>query len=297
MEHIIEHLPHILLHTLEETARLIPFLFLTYLLMEFLEHKSGDVSAKWLRSSGKVGPLLGGLFGIVPQCGFSAAASSLYSGRIITVGTLLAVFLSTSDEMLPILISHEASVALILKLLLTKLVIGVGIGFAADAGIRAIRRNRKLTPREEPTIEDLCERENCRCGEHFAVSAFRHTVYITIFIFLFTLAINLTVHGVGEDKLAALLSSRPILGNLLAASMGLFPNCASSVVLTELYLSGMLPVGALLSGLLVNAGIGLAILFRNNRPLLNSLQILLFLWSIGVLFGIVIDLSPLHTLF
>lgn len=296
MDHLIEHLPHILLHTLEETARLVPFLFLTYLLMEFLEHKAGDVSAKWLSSSGKVGPLLGGLFGIVPQCGFSAAASSLYSGRIITVGTLLAVFLSTSDEMLPILISHGTSGALIAKLLITKLMIGIGVGFSVDAVIRLIHRKHQFA-QEEPTIEDLCERENCRCGEHFALSALRHTVYITIFIFVFTLAINLVVHGVGEDKLGTLLSARPILGNILAACMGLFPNCASSVVLTELYLSGMLPIGALLSGLLVNAGIGLAILFRNNRPLRNSVQILVLLWSIGVLFGLLIDLSPLHTLF
>jgi len=296
LDHLIEHLPEILLHTLEETARLIPFLFLTYLLMEFLEHKSGDAAAKWLRGSGKIGPLIGGAFGIVPQCGFSAAASGLYSGRIITVGTLLAVFLSTSDEMLPILISHGTSIPLMLKLLFSKLVIGIAAGFAVDGVIRLMRRNRKIAP-EKPAIEDLCEREGCRCGEHFALSALRHTAYITLFIFGFSLILNLVIHGVGEENLAVLLSDRPILGNVLAALVGLIPNCASSVVLTELYLSGILSVGALLSGLLVNAGIGLAVLFRSNRPIKDSLRILLILWLIGTAAGILIDLTPVSLLF
>ena len=294
--HLFEHLPDILLHTLLETARLLPFLFLTYLFMEFLEHKSGDAAARCLKSSGKVGPLMGAALGILPQCGFSAAAAGLYSGRIITVGTLLAVFLSTSDEMLPILISNGAPFSLMLKLLLTKLVIGIGAGFAADAAWRMIRKRRK-TPADQPQIEELCEREHCRCGEHFALSALRHTLYITLFILGFTFVLNLVIHGVGEDKLGVLLSDLPVLGNLLAAFVGLIPNCASSVVLTQLYLSGILPVGALLSGLLVNAGIGIAILFRNNRPLKNTLWIVLALWLIGAISGILIDLSPIASLF
>lgn len=296
MPHIIEHLPDILLHTLEETARLLPFLFLTYLLMEFLEHKSGDAAAKWLKGSGKVGPLIGGAFGIVPQCGFSAAAAGLYSGRIITVGTLIAVFLSTSDEMLPILISRGSSLPLILKLLATKLIIGVAAGFIVDGVIRILQRKQKIAP-QEAAIEDICERENCRCGEHFALSALRHTLYITVFIFCFSFALNLVIHGVGEEKLGLLLSSLPIVGNLLAALVGLIPNCASSLVLTELYLADILSVGSLLSGLLVNAGVGMAILFRNNRPVKDSLRIVLLIWLIGTLSGILIDLSPLHTLF
>ncbi len=296
MDHLLEHLPEILLHTLQETVTLLPFLFLTYLLMEFLEHKSGDAAAKWLRGSGKIGPLIGGAFGIVPQCGFSAAASGLYSGRIITVGTLLAVFLSTSDEMLPILISKGAPFPLMLKLLLTKLIIGVGVGFATDAVIRILNRKKKI-PESEPAIEDICEREHCRCGEHFALSALRHTLYVTLFILCFTFVLNLVIHGVGEEKLALLLSDRPIIGNILAALVGLIPNCASSVVLTELYLSNILPVGALLSGLLVNAGVGLAILFRNNRPVKDSLRIVLILWIVGILSGILIDLTPIHLLF
>jgi hypothetical protein len=296
MSHLIEHLPEILLHTLIDTAKLLPFLFLSYLLMEFLEHRSGNAAEGWLQRSGKIGPLFGGLCGILPQCGFSAAASGLYSGRIITVGTLLSVYLATSDEMLPILISHGADPLLILKLLGSKLLVGVVAGFAVDALYRLIRRRRHY-PEQEPQIEELCEREHCRCEDHFALSALKHTLQIALFILLFNLLLNLVIHGVGEEKLGTLLSDLPVLGNVLAALVGLIPNCASSVVLTELYLASILPVGATLSGLLVNAGIGLVVLFRNNRPFSDSLRVLLLLLLIGISVGILVDLTPLHTVF
>jgi hypothetical protein len=293
MAHLFEHLPEIIEHSVLDTLKIVPFLFLTYLFMEFLEHKSGDAAARWLRRSGKIGPLVGGAMGVVPQCGFSAAASGLYAGRIITVGTLVAVYLSTSDEMLPILISEGAPVSFMLKILGTKLIVGVLAGFSVDFVFRLVRRGK---PSEEPQIEEFCEREHCSCGEHFALSALRHTLQITGFILLFTFVLNLIIHGVGEDKLAALVLDRPVLGNLLAAVVGLIPNCASSVVLTELYLSGIVSVGALLSGLLVNAGVGLAILFRNNRPVWDSLRVLALLFAIGAAVGILVDLTPLASL-
>lgn len=293
MAHLFEHLPEIIEHSVLDTLKIVPFLFLTYLFMEFLEHKSGDAAARWLRRSGKIGPLVGGAMGVVPQCGFSAAASGLYAGRIITVGTLVAVYLSTSDEMLPILISEGAPVSFMLKILGTKLIVGVLAGFSVDFVFRLVRRGK---PSEEPQIEEFCEREHCSCGEHFALSALRHTLQITGFILLFTFVLNLIIHGVGEDKLAALVLDRPVLGNLLAAVVGLIPNCASSVVLTELYLSGIVSVGALLSGLLVNAGVGLAILFRNNRPVWDSLRVLALLFAIGAMVGILVDLTPLASL-
>ncbi len=293
MAHLFEHLPEIIEHSVLDTLKIVPFLFLTYLFMEFLEHKSGDAAARWLRRSGKIGPLVGGAMGVVPQCGFSAAASGLYAGRIITVGTLVAVYLSTSDEMLPILISEGAPVSFMLKILGAKLIVGVLAGFSVDFVFRLVRRGK---PSEEPQIEEFCEREHCSCGEHFALSALRHTLQITGFILLFTFVLNLIIHGVGEDKLAALVLDRPVLGNLLAAVVGLIPNCASSVVLTELYLSGIVGVGALLSGLLVNAGVGLAILFRNNRPVWDSLRVLALLFAIGAAVGILVDLTPLASL-
>lgn len=296
MMHLIEELPHILLHTLQDSLKIVPFLFLSYLLMEYLEHSSGGKLERALRRSGRVGPLIGGTLGVLPQCGFSAAAVGLYTGRVVTTGTLIAVWLSTSDEMLPILISEGAPLPFILKVLGFKLAVGVLAGFAIDL-CAALIRKKKHRAAPEPQIEEFCEREHCRCEEHFLLSALRHTAKITLFILLITFAMNLIIHGVGEDKLAALVLNRPVLGNLLAATVGLIPNCASSVVLTELHLEGVISVGSMLSGLLVNAGIGLALLFRNNRPARDSLRILLLLWLIGVATGILVDLTPLASLF
>lgn len=296
MMHLIEELPHILLHSLLDTLKIIPFLFLSYLLMEYLEHRADGRLEATLRRSGRIGPLVGATLGVLPQCGFSAATVGLYTGRIVTTGTLIAVWLSTSDEMLPILISEGAPLPFILKVLGFKLAVGILAGFAIDLIASLIRRkHHRAAP--EPQIEEFCEREHCRCEEHFLLSALRHTAKITLFILLLTLALNLVIHGVGEDKLAALVLDRPILGNLLAATVGLIPNCASSVVLTELFLQGVIPIGAMLSGLLVNAGIGLALLFRNNRPVSDSLRILLLLWCIGAAVGIFVDLTPIASLF
>ena len=261
----------VILDTLLDTAKLLPFLFLTYLLMEYLEHRSGDATGRLLGRSGRVGPLIGGLLGIVPQCGFSAAAAGLYAGRVVTVGTLLSVWLSTSDEMLPILISH-----------------GVAAGFAVDAVCRLFRRGE-----EHSHIEDICEREHCHCEDHFALSALKHTLKITGFLLVVSFALNTLIYFIGEERIAALILDRPVLGNLLAALVGLIPNCASSVVLTELYLSDVISVGAMLSGLLVNAGVGLPVLFRNNRPVRDSVRVMALLFAIGLLCGLLTDFTPL----
>ncbi len=288
MKHLLAHLPEILSHTLLDTLKLVPFLFLTYLLMELLEHKSGDAVAKGLQKAGKVGPMVGGVLGILPQCGFSAAATGLYTGRIITTGTLIAVYLSTSDEMLPILISSGAPFSFIAKILAVKLTVGVLAGFCIDLVARLVSAKKDEAPQLQ--IEELCEREKCRCGEHFALSALRHTAGITLFILIITFALNLLIHGVGEDKLVTFASSAPILGNLVASVVGLIPNCAASIALTELHLNGVLSAGAMLSGLFVNAGVALPILFRNNRPLRDSLRVTCLLFAIGTLAGIPVDL-------
>ncbi len=264
--------------------------------MEFLEHKSGNAAEKWLNRSGKFGPLVGSILGVLPQCGFSAASTGLYTGRVITAGTLIAVWLSTSDEMLPILISRGAPFSFVVKVIATKVAVALIAGFLIDVITNVIRKKRH-SPDTEPCIEDFCEREGCRCSEHFVVSALRHTASITIFILIFTFLLNLLIHGVGEDKLASLILDRPILGNILAASVGLIPNCAASIIITELYLDGIISIGCMLSGLLVGAGVGVAILLRNNRPLRDSLRIILLLWCIGTLSGIIVDLTPLGLLF
>ena len=284
-------LGHSLLHTFEDTIKVVPFLFLTYLLMEFLEHKANGAPERWLQGSGKIGPLVGGALGVLPQCGFSAAATGFYTGRMITTGTLIAVYLSTSDEMLPILISSGAPVPTVLKLLGTKLVIGIAAGFAIDGVTRILCRGKKHE--QEPQIEELCERENCDCGDRFVLSALKHTAYITVFLLLFTFALNLVIEAVGEENIQSVVLGRPVLGSVLAALVGLIPNCASSVALTSLFVDGVISSGALLSGLMVNAGVGLAILFRNNRPIKDSFRIVGILFGISVICGILIDLTTL----
>lgn len=291
MHEFFHILGHSALHTLEDTLKVVPFLFLAYLLMEFLEHKAGGAPERWLRTSGKVGPLIGGALGVLPQCGFSAAATGFYTGRMITTGTLIAVYLSTSDEMLPILISSGAPIPTILKLLVTKLTIGVAAGFAIDGITRLCRHGKN--GEQEPQIEELCERENCACGDRFVLSALKHTAYITVFLLLFTLVLNIGIEAVGEENIQSLVLGRPIIGSFLAALVGLIPNCASSVALTSLFADGVLSSGALLSGLMVNAGIGLAILFRNNRPVKDSFRVVGILFGISVVCGILIDLTTL----
>lgn len=296
MEELLHHIPEIILHTVKDSVIVIPFLFLTYLFMEFLEHRSGNAAEKWLNRSGKFGPLVGSLLGVLPQCGFSAASTGLYTGRVITAGTLVAVWLSTSDEMLPILISRGAPLPLVIKVIAAKVIVALLAGFSIDIVTNIIKR-KKSYPDTEPCIEDFCEREGCRCGEHFLVSALRHTASITVFILVFTFILNLVIHGFGEDKLSAIILDRPILGNILAATVGLIPNCAASIVITELYLDGIISIGSMLSGLLVGAGVGVAILLRNNRPLKDSLRIILLLWCIGALVGILVDVTPLYHIF
>lgn len=294
MHDLLHVLLHAVEHTLWDTLKLLPFLFLTYLLMEFLEHRSSAAAMRWLKGSGRIGPLVGGMLGMLPQCGVSAAASGLYTGRVITTGTLIAVYLATSDEMLPLLISEGAPLHIILKLLLTKFTVGVLAGFAVDLVTTLLRRKRNRV--QTPQIEELCEREGCDCHGNFVLSALKHTLRIALFLLIFTFAMNLAVEFLGEERIAAVLLDRPVLGSLMTGVVGLIPNCASSVVLTKLYLEGVLSVGCALSGLFVNAGVGLVMLFRNNRPLKDSFRILLLLFLIGVFCGILIDVTPLASL-
>ena len=272
-----------LLDALLDGAKLIPFLFLTYLAMEWLEHKAGNKVNAFVRKSGKFGPLAGGVLGVVPQCGFSAAASNFYAGRVITLGTLLAIYLSTSDEMLPILISEKAPIGLIIKILLLKMVIGVTVGFLVDLAWR-----KKLP--EQGHIHELCEHEHCSCEKGIMKSALIHTIKIALFLIVIAFALNLVLEVGGEELLESFLSGRAILGPILAGLVGLIPNCGSSVVITELYLEGALGFGAMLAGLLVNAGVGLLVLFKVNHDRKENLTILGMLYVIGVIAGIIASL-------
>lgn len=274
----------VILDTLLDALKLVPFLFLTYLAMEYLEHKTGEKASALVERAGRFGPVIGGVLGIVPQCGFSAAASNLYAGRVITLGTLIAIYLSTSDEMLPILISEQASVGMILKILLGKAVLGVLFGLVIDFILRKSGR------KEHAHIHDICEQEHCHCEKGILRSAFSHTVQISLFILVITFALNLALYFAGEDVLAQILQGSRLVGPLLAGLVGLIPNCAGSVAITQLYLSGIIGIGSLFSGLLAGSGIGLLVLFRVNHDKKENLKILGLLYAIGVVTGILMEL-------
>lgn len=275
-----------ILDSLIDTVKLIPFLLITYIIMEFIEHKTSHKTKDAIKKSGHFGPLIGGILGVVPQCGFSAAASSLYSARIITLGTLIAVFLSTSDEMLPILISEAVDVRIILSILGIKLVIAVVVGFIIDLFFR----KKFETSKDEPEIKDLCEHEHCHCEHGIFKSALKHTINITLYIFIISLVLNIIIYFIGEDNLAHILNSTPVIGPIIASLVGLIPNCASSVIITQLYLSNVLNFATMIAGLLVNTGVGLLILFRTNKDLKENIKITVLLFAIGVIFGIIFDL-------
>ncbi len=275
-----------ILDSLIDTVKLIPFLLITYIIMEFIEHKTSHKTKDAIKKSGHFGPLIGGILGIVPQCGFSAAASNLYSARIITLGTLIAVFLSTSDEMLPILISEAVDVRIILSILGIKLVIAVVVGFIIDLFFR----KKFETSEDEPEIKDLCEHEHCHCEHGIFKSALKHTINITLYIFIISLVLNIIIYFIGEDNLAHILNSTPVIGPIIASLVGLIPNCASSVIITQLYLSNVLNFATMIAGLLVNTGVGLLILFRTNKDLKENIKITVLLFAIGVIFGIIFDL-------
>lgn len=358
METFAEILPHAFEHAFIDTLKLVPFLFVTYLAMEALEHYASSKSIVAVRRAGTAGPVIGALLGVVPQCGFSAAAATLYSARVITLGTLFAVFLSTSDEMLPIMIAAQAPAGFIAEVLAIKALCGLIAGFAIDVVLRL--RHHAV---EAMRIRDLCERDHCGCDdesdvpsalsdacqkheesaanriddwgaeysngeergaelacasderherdhdhahgherdhEHnhshshahgfgaIAKSSLVHTLQVTLFIFLVSLALEIVIDGVGEDVLASFISANSNLSVVVSAIVGLIPNCAASVVLTELYLEGALSTGAMLAGLLVSAGVGLLVLFRANRPMHENFLIAAGLVACGVVFGFIV---------
>lgn len=264
-----------------DSVKLLPFLFLTYLAMEYLEHRAGQKMQETIRSAGAGGPAIGSVLGVFPQCGFSTVASNLYAGRIITPGTLLAIFLSTSDEMLPIMISENVGVEVILKILAVKVAIALLIGFAVDL----LTGNR----RRQMQIEHLCEQHHCHCENGIWKSALHHTAEIFLYIMCISAVLNMIIGWIGEDRLGSLFLNRPLVGELTAALLGMIPNCASSVAITQLYLNGVLSAGAMISGLLAGSGVGLLVLFRVNDDQKENIRILALLYGIGVAGGIVVN--------
>ena len=281
MHEILHLLLHSLYHALVDTLRLAPFLFLTYLLMELIEHRASGRLNGIIARSGKVGPLVGGILGGFPQCGFSGAIAGLYSGGVITVGTLFAVFLATSDEMLPVMISSQFPARSIILILSVKISVAILAGFAIDL---IFRKKRKIK------IESLCKSERCGCESGPVRSAVRHTLGVLLFILTIGFSLEVALSILGTDALNRLFFSMPVVSNLLSALVGLIPNCASSVVITELYLEGVISAGCMMSGLFTGAGVGTLVLFKTNKNLKENLFIALSLWGLGGVLGAFLDL-------
>lgn len=283
---MFETILEILLDGVLDALKTLPFLFAVYLLIEFMEHKSDNKIEKVLRKMGPFGPVGGALFGCIPQCGFSVAASNLYAGKLISVGTLMAIFISTSDEALPIMLAHPESIGTLWKLLLIKVIVAVIFGIAIDAVIRAL--GKKANEEEEPFV-GMCE--HCGCEHGIVRSAIKHSLNIFLYIFIVNIVLNAIIAFVGEDTLSSfLLGVRP-LQPVLAAVFGLIPNCAASVVLTELYLNGGLTFGSLVGGLCTGAGLGLVVLFKADaKQVKRNLLILAGLVLIGIAVGYAVDI-------
>ena len=272
---------HIIEHSLIDAIKLIPFLFISFIIMELIEHKLN--SKKKLTKINKFGPLAGSLLGLIPQCGFSGAAASFYTAHSITLGTLIAVFMATSDEMLPILISAAVEPAMIAKILIVKCAAGVVCGYLVDI---LYKRRPKIEPNH---IHDFCEQEHCECEKGIFSSAVKHTISVFVLIFIVSIAAHMLVHFAEEKNiiLADSIWNHPVIGHFLAGIVGLIPNCAASVLLTELYVTGVIDIGIMMTGLFVNAGIGLLVLFKVNHHMKENFSITGILYILGVLSGIV----------
>ena len=276
----------ILIDALIDSIKILPFLFITYLIMEYIEHKMSEKSKTTIKKAGKLGPLLGSSVGIIPQCGFSASATNLYSARVISLGTLIAVYLSTSDEMIPIFISENVPILTLVKILAIKFVLGIIFGFIIDSILRIKNKDK-----QEEKIEEICEHDHCHCEENGILkSAIKHTINILIYIFIITLIINFIVEWVGEDNIAKFVGNHAILGPAISSFIGLIPNCAASVIITNLYIQNIISGASLIAGLLTGAGVGLIILFRTNKNIKENIAIAGLLYIIGVFSGIVLQL-------
>ncbi len=273
----------VLMDAVVDSLKLLPFLFLTYLLMEYIEYNAMGKVTRLVAKVGKAGPLLGGITGIVPQCGFSAAASGLFAGGVISVGTLLAVFLSTSDEMLPLFISHGFPVPSIIKIIVTKIIIAVISGFVVDGILHLLKKNRVKT------IHDFCESEDCDCEDGILKSALKHTLKIWIFIFIVTIVLNFLLESVGFEHLAEAFMDKTWLAVPVICLVGLVPNCASSIVITECYLNNIISGGAMMAGLLVSCGVGVLVMFRSNHNAKENVSVTLILYIVGVIWGLIME--------
>ena len=270
----------IILDSILDVAKLLPFLFLTYLFLEWLEHKANDKFIATLENQKKLGPLVGSVLGVVPECGFSSAASSLFETGIISAGTLVAVYLSTSDEMLPILIASPSGASQILPILIVKIIVAVIAGMLLDC----FYKKRKMD------IEQFCKQEHCDCDNGILKSAFLHLVKIAVWLLVITFLLNLIVHLIGMDTLSAFVSNHPSQAIIVSTLVGMIPSCASSILLSQLFLQGVISFPAICAGLLANAGVGMLVLFRVNKNQKENLFLVGYVWVISLISGLILNI-------
>lgn len=275
----------IIIDTLVDSLKLLPFLFVAFFIIELIEHKLDKKNKDLIAKNTKFGPTIGALLGLVPQCGFSVMATNLYVTRIISLGTLIAIYLSTSDEMIPILLADGSSFKTIALILSIKFIIGMLSGYFIDLFLR-----KQKKPKED---YEICENENCHCEKSLLVSSLIHTLKILVFLIIITFILNVLFEYVGNDALTNIFMKNSIFGPFLTSLIGLIPNCGSSIIISKLYLEGMISLGATISGLLTGSGVALLVLFRTNKNLKENLLILMLVYSIGALSGIIIGLIEL----
>lgn len=275
-----------------DSLKMLPFLVAAFFFMEWTEKYSGDYVNRILTKVGHAGPLVGALLGCIPQCGFSVVAANLFAGGILTPGTLLAVFLATSDEAVLILLGNPGYAKNILSLLAVKVLIGTVAGYLIDFLVHT-RHNH------EEDMERICS--DCGCHQHdhshehgelgdVFLAALHHTIRVLLYIFVFTAILNLAIEVLGIDRLSTLLLGDTILQPLVAALVGMIPNCAASVMLTELYLNQAISFAAVVAGLCTGAGLGLVVLFRMNKNKKENLQIVGLLYAVAAMAGILLEI-------
>ncbi len=270
----------ILLDTFEDVLKIIPFLFGIYFILEWMEQEAGHKMEHFLEKHRRLNPLAGTIFGLLPSCGFAGAASSLYATGVISAGTLVAVYLASSDEMLSIMISKQAPINLIFPILGIKLIVGLIAGYTLDL----LSKHRSIN------VEEFCEAEHDDHSHGILYSSIMHTIEVTIWLFIITFIFNGIVEFIGQDVLYSFIVSHPNKSVLVSSLVGMIPSCASSILLTTMYIEGVITFPAVCAGLLVNAGSGMLILFRVNRNMKDNLMILFVTWFFGLGAGVVIDL-------
>ena len=282
----MDFIVHTIENSFKDSIMLLPFLIVTYIIMEAVERAAGGKIATFLSKAGPKGPIIGALFGAFPQCGFSAAASNFYSAGLISMGTLIAVFMSTSDEMLPIFIAEQVGISTIVKVLISKIIIAAVSGFIVVFLGKSIFRSKKMEfEKHRKEHGHDCSEE----GRGLIQEALLRSAKTFIYIFLITLVLDGIIHSVGEEFLESAFQSTPVIGELIAGAVGLIPNCAASIIITQLYLSGVISSGAMMSGLLVSAGVGVLVLFEENHNLKENIMIMGLLYGISVSWGIIIQ--------